>query len=246
MVMNGKTSFTTWSKRVIAFALVVFAFMRATPHFEWLRFDSATAEPASAPMPPIEAAFISLSPSTKVPSVLLSSGQATTSSGVHFAKLSVVLKEEHVISRVSIESCAGEMSDGVEVHFAPGFRSVFVEGGHTVLEANVIESALPVRSFALVFRLNDGLCLKNLHIYDVKGEPYVWKNLSETNWRPLNDKRSVERVFDGSLETNADLGGDGATLISETAVTVDRMYVWIPDSEGQALRLAVEGDNGAR
>lgn len=119
--------------------------------------------------------FISFSSSTSAPpAVLLKGGSIETDGDARFAKLSVVLENPVTLTKVRIESCGKDFADGVEFHFAPGYRSSFSEGGHKHVEGMVRDPSVPVRAFSIVFRHNDAMCLKALTATGASGGPVDW------------------------------------------------------------------------
>lgn len=92
-----------------------------------------------------------------------------------FVKLQMAFDPPIAASKIALESCGGEFKDGVEFFIFPGNSKFYAEGGHSEIKATVDnpsdDKPGDIRSLAINFRHNSGICLKSLRFLDRSGQP---------------------------------------------------------------------------
>jgi hypothetical protein len=91
--------------------------------------------------------------------------------GLQFAKLKFAFLSPTKVGEVIVESCDADFKDGGDFYFSPGLSHYFSEGGRRTLQIKLAENQDPVNEISIVFRHNDGFCLKSFKVVAPGGQP---------------------------------------------------------------------------
>lgn len=174
---------------------------------------------------------------------LLNGREVDLPGGVEFVKLNIGFAAQSRIRSVSLESCKGEFSDGIDFMFHPGARRAFVEGGKRQLRIKVPDDRA-VSAISIVFNHQAPPCLKNIEFLSPEGRKYLLK--VPTRMPVQFESSSASNLFDLDFGKSFELAPDQTTVIEfSTDQQIDRLQIWPSEgsrSTNEPLRFTFAAD----
>ncbi len=170
---------------------------------------------------------------------LVGKGQLLSQPEIQFSKLAIVFaKPVSGLTQIEIESCAADFRDGIEAFTFPNMRKFFAEGGFSKATLHFPAESSEIKIIDFVFRLNRGLCLKQLTLRNDKN--VVMKiDLQEGATANVEDQASTSNTRESSFAK----AGISPMLDSEIVPkSIDEGWIFRFRSDGTFF---VFGDNDA-
>lgn len=128
----------------------------------------ATATPEAPPK--VFMARVSHGGASALQSLLENGARLVTAPADANFKISMAFDPPVHVAKVIVESCESDFRDGVDFAVAPGLFRAYAESGTKSVTAK-FGSEIEVRSLAISFRHNQGVCLKSLRFFDGAEKP---------------------------------------------------------------------------